>query len=227
MPTAPRRPSSRSSTCRARFGAFRRRRRRERSTCGAARSSGFSAATAPASPRRSGCCAACSRPHPAGRPSTASTSARDPEGVKQRIGYMSQRFSLYELLTVDQNIEFYAGLYGLTGDRLQSAGAVRAGDGGLAGPRARAGAQSVGRLAAAAGARLRAAARAADPVPRRADRWRRPGVAARVLAAHRRSVARRHDRARDDALSGRGRALRSRRHHARRQAGRARPHRGS
>ena len=28
----------------------------------------------------------------------------DPEGVKQRIGYMSQRFSLYELLTVDQNI---------------------------------------------------------------------------------------------------------------------------
>jgi len=38
---------------------------------------------------------------------------RDPEGVKRRIGYMSQRFSLYELLTVDQNIHFFGGIYGL------------------------------------------------------------------------------------------------------------------
>ena len=46
--------------------------------------------------------------------------ARNPEGVKQRIGYMSQRFSLYELLTVDQNIRFFGGLYGLEGERLSS-----------------------------------------------------------------------------------------------------------
>jgi ABC-2 type transport system ATP-binding protein len=41
----------------------------------------------------------------------------DPEGVKRRIGYMSQRFSLYEQLTVDQNIRFFGGIYGLRGDR--------------------------------------------------------------------------------------------------------------
>jgi ABC-2 type transport system ATP-binding protein len=43
--------------------------------------------------------------------------ARDPEGVKRRIGYMSQRFSLYEALTVDQNIRFFAGVYDIEGDR--------------------------------------------------------------------------------------------------------------
>jgi len=42
---------------------------------------------------------------------------RDPEAVKRRIGYMSQKFSLYEKLTVDQNITFFGGIYGLTGDR--------------------------------------------------------------------------------------------------------------
>jgi ABC-2 type transport system ATP-binding protein len=36
--------------------------------------------------------------------------------VKRRIGYMSQRFSLYELLTVDENITFFGGFYGHPGD---------------------------------------------------------------------------------------------------------------
>ena len=46
--------------------------------------------------------------------------SRDPEGVKRTIGYMSQRFSLYEALTVDQNIRFFGGIYGIPRDRFEA-----------------------------------------------------------------------------------------------------------
>jgi ABC-2 type transport system ATP-binding protein len=39
---------------------------------------------------------------------------REPEKVKSALGYMSQKFSLYDDLTVEENIEFYSGIYRLS-----------------------------------------------------------------------------------------------------------------
>jgi ABC-2 type transport system ATP-binding protein len=41
------------------------------------------------------------------------------EKIKQNIGYMSQKFSLYEDLTIRENIRFYGGIYGLTNSEIK------------------------------------------------------------------------------------------------------------
>ena len=47
---------------------------------------------------------------------------RESDAVRRRIGYMSQRFSLYEDLTVRENITLYGGIYGLTNEAIRDRG---------------------------------------------------------------------------------------------------------
>ena len=45
--------------------------------------------------------------------------AKDSEALKQKIGYMSQKFSLYDDLSVIENLQFYGGLYSLSSEQMK------------------------------------------------------------------------------------------------------------
>jgi len=49
---------------------------------------------------------------------------KDSERIKRRIGYMSQRFSLYDDLTISENLSFSGGIYGLDRAQIRDRGAV-------------------------------------------------------------------------------------------------------
>ena len=148
---------------------------------------------------------------------------REPRRVRDRIGYMGQKVSLYQGLTLRENVEFYAGLYGLDGARARgalgrAARALRARRGGARAARGPAGRRAPAR---------RARARDAAPAARSSSSTSRPPASTSTAAAlfweriQEEADARRHG-VRHDALPRGGRVLRLGLVHRRRPARRRR-----
>ena len=130
---------------------------------------------------------------------------RDADKIKRQVGYMTQRFSLYQDLSVRENLEFVARLYGMRnaqGRRARDDQAHRPHR-----PRGATGRRTLRRLEAAAGARRLHLAQSAIAAAGRADRRRRSQGAARFLERDPCAGRRRADGAGLDPLHGRGRAL--------------------
>ncbi len=165
----------------------------------------FSAPTARARPPRSGMMCGLLTPDGGDGRVLGHDIQTDGRAIKREVGYMTQKFSFYEDLTIEENLSFVAGLY-----RLRPAAPVGrryAGRSGADQPQGPVGRVAVGRLEAAAGAgRLHhAPAEAADAG--RAHRRRRPQGAARLLGRNPPAGRRGPDGAGLDPLHGRGRAL--------------------
>ena len=104
---------------------------------------------------------------------------RDADKIKRQVGYMTQRFSLYQDLSVRENLEFVARLYGVPRRARRRARHDRAAR--ACRPRGAARRRTFRRLEAAAGARRLHPAQSATAAAGRADRRRRPQGAARFL----------------------------------------------
>ena len=106
-----------------------------------------------------------------------------------------------------ENIDFFGGLYGVVGARREARRAWVLEMAGLEAARRSAGARAAARFQAAPGARLRGVPRAADPLSRRADLRRRPGVSPLLLGPDLHPRRRGHHRVRLHPLHGGGRVL--------------------
>ena len=103
-----------------------------------------------------------------------------PQAVQDRIGYMPQKFGLYEDLSVQENLDLYADLHGVTPDSARTI-YPRLMDMTQLGPFTdRLAGKIVGRHEAEAGACLHARSLAAASAPGRADSRRRSAVATRT-----------------------------------------------
>ena len=134
---------------------------------------------------------------------------RQPEQIKAHIGYMSQKFSLYQDLTVEENIDFYSGIYRIPGGQKKRSGKNGSSRWpGLTEHRRTPDGRPLRRLEAAAGPGLRHPPRAADRLPRRAHLGRRSDQPPAVLGLDLRAVRAGGDGLRHHPLHGRGRILR-------------------
>ena len=130
-----------------------------------------------------GCCGGLSRPTEGGGTVAGFDIVRQSEQIKRNIGYMSQRFSLYEDLKVWENIRLFGGIYGMGSRQIAEKDRPGAAPARIRRRTQHAGERTAARLEAETGFLGSDLPRAAHRLPRRADRRGRSGYAAAVLGA--------------------------------------------